>query len=129
MVVTNASNQTEHLHFGKFIATDKPAWLMDWNNLMDKLDELLYGIMNDVSGAQSAIEALQILTQNMPSQIQALNETVFDQTNGLVKKVGDIQNDILSQNALIQNLDTRVTALEQENTDIDDDDDDEDEPS
>lgn len=121
-MVTNASNQTEHLHFGKFIATDKPAWLMDWNNLMDQLDELLYGIMDDVTGAQSAIETLQILTQNMPAQIQTLNETVFDETNGLVKKVGDIQNDILAQNALIQNLDTRVTALEQENVDNDDED-------
>lgn len=34
----SASNGTPNLNLPKFIASDKPTWLGDFNNAMDKLD-------------------------------------------------------------------------------------------
>ena len=118
---TNATNSTTNYHLPKFIATDKPAWLVDWNNTMDELDSLIKEVADagDNTAIQAALDALTQVVDGINARvtsaegdIDALDTTVNDETNGLVKKVADMQADLLAQNALIQNLDQRVTALE-----------------
>ena len=118
---TNATNRTSNYGLPKFIATDKPAWLVDWNNTMDELDTLLKQISD--AGDNTQIQAaLDELTQTVSGindrltiaedAIETIDGDLNDPTTGLKKLVSDIQSDLLSQNALIQNLDQRVTALE-----------------
>ncbi len=118
---TNATNSTANYGLPKFIATDKPAWLVDWNNTMDELDRIIKEVADagDNTAIQAALDALTLSVEGIDARvtsaegdIDALETTVNDETNGLVKKVADIQADLLAQNALIQNLDQRVTALE-----------------
>lgn len=118
---TNATNSTTNYGLPKFIATDKPAWLVDWNNTMDELDRIIKEVADagDNTAIQAALDALTLSVEGIDARltsaegdIDALETTVNDETNGLVKKVADIQADLLAQNALIQNLDQRVTALE-----------------
>lgn len=38
----SSTNQTTHYQLPLFIASDKPAWLTDWNTAMIKIDELIF---------------------------------------------------------------------------------------
>lgn len=53
----SSTNKTEKLNLSQFISTDKPAWLTDYNNDMQKIDQ---GI-KDVQGTMaSAVEASKV---------------------------------------------------------------------
>ena len=119
--MTNATNRTANYGLPKFIATDKPAWLVDWNNTMDELDRVIKAVSDagDNTAIQAALDALTLVVgghtesiAELDESVGELDEVVNDETTGLVKKVADIQSDLLAQNTLIQNLDQRVTALE-----------------
>ena len=118
---TNATNSTANYGLPKFIATDKPAWLVDWNNTMDELDRVIKAVSDagDNTALQNALDALSDTVDGIGDRltlaegaIAGLDEDVNDPTTGLKKLVSDIQQDLISQNTLIQNLDQRVTALE-----------------
>ena len=118
---TNATNSTTNYGLPLFVATDKPAWLVDWNNTMTELDRVLKaiadagdntqilqilgdensGLIHDVSVLQTSIATAN---QNIETNAQAI--TAIQGT------IATIQNDLTTQNGLIQNLDARVTALE-----------------
>ena len=118
---TNATNSTTNYGLPLFVATDKPAWLVDWNNTMVELDRVLKaiadagdntqilqilgdensGLIHDVSALQTS---LATANQNIETNAQAI--TAIQGT------IATIQSDLTTQNGLIQNLDARVTALE-----------------
>lgn len=121
---TNATNRTTNYGLPKFIATDKPSWLVDWNNTMDELDRVIK--QGDPSAMQDALDQLTASVNDLVTrvttdegQISNLNTDINDAETGLKKLVADIQSDLVAQNTLIQqqasqisSLDTRVTALE-----------------
>lgn len=118
---TNATNATPNYGLPLFVATDKPAWLVDWNNTMSALDTALKaiadagdntqilailgdensGLIHDVAALQTS---LATSNQNIAANAQAIS-TIQGQ-------ITTIQSDLTTQNGLIQNLDARVTALE-----------------
>lgn len=118
---TNATNSTTNYGLPLFVATDKPAWLVDWNNTMIELDRTLKaiadagdntqilqilgdensGLIHDVAALQASLAAAN---QNIETNAQAI--TAIQGT------ISTIQSDLTTQNGLIQNLDARVTALE-----------------
>ena len=118
---TNATNSTTNYGLPLFVATDKPAWLVDWNNTMIELDRTLKaiadagdntqilnilgdensGLIHDVAALQAS---LATANQNIETNSQAI--TAIQGT------ISNIQSDLTTQNGLIQNLDARVTALE-----------------
>lgn len=120
-MVTNATNSTTNYGLPLFVATDKPAWLVDWNNTMIEIDKDLKaiadagdntqilqilgdensGLIHDVSALQAS---LATANQNIQTNTQAIN--------AIQGAISTIQSDLTTQNGLIQNLDTRVTALE-----------------
>lgn len=121
---TNATNRTTNYGLPKFIATDKPSWLVDWNNTMDELDRVIK--QGDPSAMQEALDLLTTTVDGLTSRlttdethIDTLDNDINNAVTGLKKLVSDIQSDLVSQNTLIQqqvsqiaSLDTRVTALE-----------------
>lgn len=118
---SNATNSTPNYGLPLFVASDKPAWLVDWNNTMTEIDTKLKEIADagDNTAIIASVEALQNSLTALTNSFDTLAEKVDDPSTGLIKKVNDItatistiQSDLLSQNSLIQNLDTRVTALE-----------------
>lgn len=120
---SNATNSTTNYGLPKFIATDKPAWLVDWNNTMDELDTLIAGVAGNIETAQTAIEtisaALQTLegvvgdaSDGLVKDVADLQTVVGDANSGLVKDMTQVKADLLTQNGLITSLDQRVTALE-----------------
>lgn len=118
---TNATNQTANYGLPKFIATDKPAWLVDWNNTMDELDRIIKAVSDagDNTQIQAALDDLTSVVSNIgdrltiaETSIETIDNDLNDTDTGIKKKITDMQADLLAQNNLIQNLDSRVTALE-----------------
>jgi pyruvate/2-oxoglutarate dehydrogenase complex dihydrolipoamide acyltransferase (E2) component len=48
-----STNKTVTLELSQFIATDKPSWLTDYNDDMEKIDTFAAGVDADVSSAKS----------------------------------------------------------------------------
>lgn len=118
---SNATNSTPNYGLPLFVASDKPAWLVDWNNTMTELDTKLKEISDagDNTALIATVEALQTSLTALSNSFDALAEEVDDPSTGLITLVTNIQNsidtmqaDLIAQNGLIQNLDQRVTALE-----------------
>ena len=118
---TNATNSTSNYNLPLFVATDKPAWLVDWNNTMEELDSLIKSVADstDTTEIVADISALQTSLSSLTTTVNTLVDEVEDPTTGALKKISDlqttvntIQSDLLAQNGLIQSLDARVTALE-----------------
>ena len=57
------TNNTEHYELSQFLATDKPAWLTDYNTDMAKIDTAMNGMQgqmdDDKAGLDAAVEVLQ----------------------------------------------------------------------
>lgn len=57
------TNNTEHYELSQFLATDKPAWLTDYNTDMEKIDTAMHGMQSqmddDKAGLDAAVEVLQ----------------------------------------------------------------------
>ena len=118
---TNATHTTPNYGLPLFIATDKPAWLIDWNNTMSELDTKL----KEIADAGDNTHILDILGDDNQGLIHDV-ETLASSLSALTSRVGDcesdietiqgqitnIQNDLTTQNQLYVSLEARVTALE-----------------
>lgn len=123
---TNATNRTTNYGLPLFIGTDKPAWLVDWNNTMTELDTKLKEIAD--AGDNSAILAilgdensgLIKRVNDLAGNVASLMDTVNNETTGLVKRMIDVEGelsdtivpDLNTQNACILNLLARVHNIE-----------------
>ena len=118
---TNATHTTPNYGLPWLIATDKPAWLIDWNNTMSELDTKL----KEIADAGDNTHILDILGDDNQGLIHDV-ETLASSLSALTSRVGDcesdietiqgqitnIQNDLTTQNQLYVSLEARVTALE-----------------
>ena len=114
---TNATNRTANYGLPKFIASDKPAWLVDWNNTMDELDRIIKAgdpsaMQEDLDAVTDRVTTLETEVASMGSSITRISSDINDPTTGIKARLTAIETDLSNQNTLIQQLDQRVTALE-----------------
>lgn len=122
---TNATNRTTNYGLPLFIGTDKPAWLVDWNNTMTELDTKLKEIADagdntailailgdENSGLIHDVQALSNAVTGITQILQAETTGVLARLASIDTSIQTIETDLAAQNASIQQLDTRVTALE-----------------
>lgn len=72
----SATNSTTHYELPVFIATDKPAWLVDWNGSMNAIDAGIYAAKSAADTAQAGVTA-------NASDISTLSSTVSTQGSSL----------------------------------------------
>ena len=76
------TNNTEHYELSQFLATDKPAWLTDYNNDMDKIDTAMFGMQsqmdNDKAGLDAAVEVLQDRATACEDRLDAVESRATD---------------------------------------------------
>lgn len=72
----SATNSTTHYELPVFIATDKPAWLVDWNGSMSAIDSAIYAAKSAADTAQAGVTA-------NASDISTLSSTVSTQGSSL----------------------------------------------
>ena len=122
---TNATNRTTNYGLPLFIGTDQPAWLVDWNNTMTELDTKLKEIADagdntailailgdENSGLINDVQALSTAVTGITQILQAETTGVLARLASIDTSIQTIETDLAAQNASIQQLDTRVTALE-----------------
>ena len=80
----SATNATANYELPIFLATDKPAWLTDWNGAMNAIDTAIHGAQSTADGAQTTAGAcvadiatinasLTTITGNITSLTTAVN--------------------------------------------------------
>lgn len=74
--IMSATNSTTHYELPVFIATDKPAWLVDWNGSMNAIDA-------GINAAKSAADTAQAGVTANASNISTLSSTVSTQGSSL----------------------------------------------
>ena len=106
------TNQTPNYHLPQFIGTDKPAWLVDFNQSMSEIDTQMKA--NETASATAEANA-----QSALSGVTALNS----QVGGLQTDVTAIQTQMPLDEAQIatnaQNISTQASAIVNANNRID----------
>ena len=88
------TNQTTNYELSQFVGSDKPAWLVDYNGDMLKIDNAIGGVASDLATAQAAITEIE-------GDIGA---------EGLAGRVTVIENDITDINTKIGDTELPTTA-------------------
>lgn len=111
----NASNGTDNYNLPLFVATDKPAWLLDWNGAMVAIDSLLKQIDNKASVSETELDALKVQIESANTAISGLQESTNSLTTnvaGLTTDVAQAKKDIDTMQETLVQLSESVKTLE-----------------
>lgn len=111
----NASNGTDNYGLPIFIATDKPAWLLDWNGAMVAIDSLLKQIDNKSSISEKELDALKVQIESANTAISGLQESTSSLTTnvaGLTTDVTQAKKDVDTMQETVVQLTESVKTLE-----------------
>lgn len=86
----SATNSTANYSLPVFLATDKPAWLTDWNGAMNAIDTAIHTAQSTADGAQTTastatadIATINSSLTTITSNIQSLTTTVNGNTGSI----------------------------------------------
>lgn len=111
----NASNGTDNYGLPIFIATDKPAWLLDWNGAMVAIDSLLKQIDSKASISETELDALKVQIESANTAISGLQESTSSLTTnvaGLTTDVTRVKKDVDAMQETVVRLSESVKTLE-----------------
>lgn len=111
----NASNGTNNYGLPIFIATDKPAWLLDWNGAMVAIDSLLKQIDRKASISETELDALKVQIESANNVISGLQESTSSLTTdvaGLTTDVTQAKKDVDTMQKTVVQLSESVKTLE-----------------
>lgn len=88
-------NKTPNLNLSQFVASDKPAWLTDYNNDMSKIDAAVGAIQTSVDDTlqttvQQLSEQVSTVETNVETAVQQLTEQVDERIAGFTAEWVDI---------------------------------------
>ena len=91
------TNTTEHYELSQFLATDKPAWLTDYNTDMAKIDTAMNGMQgqmdDDKAGLDAAVEVLQDRATQSESRLNAVENRATDLESRMTTAEGRLDVD------------------------------------
>lgn len=76
-----STNKTVTLELSQFIATDKPSWLTDYNNDMEKIDTFAAGVDANVSSAKSDAASAKSTAQTASNTAQQAQTAAMQAQN------------------------------------------------
>jgi hypothetical protein len=94
-----ATNSTLNYQLSQFVATDKPAWLQDYNGDMEKIDVGINTAKVAADTAQNTANSAVSSIGTVSSDISALQTDVLAHTNDIT----DLQGDVNTIESLIGN--------------------------
>lgn len=87
-----STNSTTHYELSQYIGTDKPTYLVDYNQDMSKIDTGIYGAKSKADNNETAIGTLSSLnTTEKSNLVGAINEVNTSATNNATN-TGNLQN-------------------------------------
>ena len=83
-----STNSTTHYELSQYIGTDKPTYLVDYNQDMGKIDAGIYAAKSEADTNSSAIGTLSNLTTTAKSNLVA----AINEVDGLADGIGTLSN-------------------------------------
>ena len=115
-----STNKTTYYNLPQFIASDKPAWLVDFNGAMNDIDiaihevaESLGGVEDNISGLQSSVNTLETNVSGLQSSVNTLETNV----SGLQSNVSELDTNVNGLDANLSSLQDKVNELAPNNAD------------
>ena len=86
----SATNTTTHYNLPSFVATDKPAWLVDWNGAMASIDAGIYQAQQTADTAGTDVSALQNSLTTLSGTVDSQGVTISTLSQSLTTAIGNI---------------------------------------
>lgn len=96
----SSTNKTTNYELSQFIGSDKPAWLVDYNGDMSKIDNQMKANADAAASAASQASSAGTAASGAADGVQALN-TQINGAGGLASDVVTAQGNINTINSLI----------------------------
>ena len=110
-----STNKTANIGLSQFIGTDKPTWLVDYNNDMSVIDEAIGELQNDSGLIDTAIAELQTNVQNLQSG-QGDSATEIAEVKSSVQTLGanyeTIHHEVVTLDNKVTDVDSKVNQLD-----------------
>lgn len=98
----SSTNKTTNYELSQFIGSDKPAWLVDYNGDMSKIDNQMKANADAAASAASQASSAGTTASGAADGVQALN-TQINGAGGIASDIVTVQGAINTINALIGN--------------------------
>ena len=101
----SSTNKTTTLELSQFVGTDKPDWLTDYNEDMEKIDSFATVAKSDISGAQSAASNAQSVAASASSAANAASTSAANAVT--------VANSIINgwEGITPTNINTKITGM------------------
>lgn len=96
-----STNKTANLQLSQFVATDKPAWLSDYNGDMSKIDTA-YGTLDASVGSYDS----------RITQVEEKADALTDSNTALTQKVNAMEPQVTANTAAVSTLNGNVSTLQ-----------------
>ena len=98
----SSTNKTTNYELSQFIGSDKPAWLVDYNGDMSKIDNQMKANADAAASAASQASSAGAAASGAADGVQALN-TQINGAGGIASDLVAVQGSINTINSLIGN--------------------------
>lgn len=100
--IMSSTNKTTNYELSQFIGSDKPAWLVDYNGDMSKIDNQMKANADAAASAASQASSAGTAASGAADGVQALN-TQINGAGGIASDLVSVQGSINTINSLIGN--------------------------
>lgn len=97
------TNHTPTIELSQYVSTDKTSYLVNYNDDMLKIDGAIASDRDDIATAQNTADTAEGKADTNKLSIDAINETLNDNTTGVLKRLGDVEGDVNTIESLIGN--------------------------
>ena len=104
----SSTNKTSNYELSQFIGSDKPAWLVDYNGDMSKIDNQMKANADAAATAASQASSASTAASGAADGVQTLN-TQINGAGGIAADVTSLQGSVNTINSLIGNGEPTTT--------------------
>lgn len=104
----SSTNKTTNYELSQFIGSDKPAWLVDYNGDMSKIDNQMKANADAAASAASQASSAGTAASGAADGVQTLNNQI-NGANGIAADVVSLQGAVNTINSLIGNGEPTTT--------------------
>lgn len=99
----SSTNKTLTIELSQYVGTDKPTYLSDYNGDMLKIDNAIAADRDSIATAQSKADGADAKADTNAGAISTLDGQINNASNGLTKRVTDVEGDVNTIESLIGN--------------------------
>lgn len=99
----SSTNKTLTIELSQYVGTDKPTYLTDYNGDMLKIDNAIAADRDSITTAQGKADGADAKADANATAIQSLDGQINNASNGLTKRVTDVEGDVNTIESLIGN--------------------------